>query len=262
MDKQMIEQSYIENSEENILVSKKKFLLFVVLLFIAAVFIGGASLVYTFPFIGFVQLAALLLLGYLYAMIAAKKMVEMRSRQLFRVGIYFSVALFISITIFSIYKDNVDFLHILSLGAAFLLPITQVESWRVFASIPVQQKHYWFYTGDIPPAASLVYLENTTVRLKIITGNASMPVIESKTPTSLDLGTAFFYIVKAERSIGENDHIFMEDSGKAYGWLFYTKKYFRKVFLDPDATLSANRIKPQTTIFAERISSYNAAAAD
>lgn len=250
----MIEQPYIGEMEQKITVNKKGFLLFIAVLYVVAILIGCAALLYNQPFTERIQLSGLLLLGFIYVLGMQKKFAAPESKELFSKAIYFSLALFLALSTIYFFKGAWKLFEILPLCCAFLLPATVTESWRMFSAISGDQKKPWYYANDIPPEPIFVYLENISVRLRLMIDNETVSELKSTAPTSLKLGTAFYYIVKAQNPAGQENSLFLDQKETPYGWLFYTRKNLSKVYLKPDETILENKIKPNTVIFAERIS--------
>ena len=196
---------------------------------------------------------AILSLGGLYTLTVHKKFSEQIRHIQFRIAVYFSIALFGAFSVLYFFQNQFDFLDVLALGCAFLLPVTIMEAWQAFNSFPKTEKRVWYYSKEILPEPNLRYIDNTRVKLKLVIDEAKMTELETSLPTTLELEKAFFYAVQAHDPFKEGDGTFFKTNDDPYGWIFYTQKPFSKTYLVPDDTIFENKIKPNTVIYAKRV---------
>ena len=136
--------------------------------------------------------------------------------------------------------------------SAFLVPFFIFESWLRFIAIPAVHPALWYYRADLPPAPNVVFLENTPIKVKVITAGKANRTISVSSPVQLQLGLAFYYAASANAAGREIS--FLDENGQPYGWAFYIERFgiWRKN-LDPDETLYDNGVKPKSVIIAECI---------
>jgi len=253
MEERVIDQTNMRELEDKVVANRRSFLLLIALLFVACLVTGCASLLIKFRFIGWLQLTGLLFFGYVYAVIAQKKITEEETPSRFLKAVYFALALFFAFSVVYFFQAQFDFLDLFALSCAFLLPSTVIESWDAFHSIPKSEKSVWYVSKDIPPSSNLRYLENTKVKLKVVVDEAKTVKLETTLPTTLELGRAVYYFIKANDPFGEGEGTFFNADGEPYGWVFYTKNLFSKTYFIGDETIFANHIKPNSVIYAERL---------
>jgi hypothetical protein len=253
MEKRVVGQTNMGAFNEKMTAGRKGFLLFVAILFAACFLVGCMSLFVTFPFIGWLQLAGLLFLGAVYATITQTKFTEQAFPSQFSKAVYFSLALFLAFCVVYFFQGKFNFLDVLALSCAFLLPVSIAASWKVFISIPKNYKHVWYYSQDTPADSNFVYLENTPVKVEVVIDGTKVSRLKTTVPTTLELGTAIYHLIKTQDPLKNGRNTFFDEGQSPFGWIFYTKKMLSKSYLTPEETIFENRIKPNTVIYAERI---------
>jgi hypothetical protein len=253
-EEHVIDQINMRELENKVVANGKSFLLLIALLFVACLVSGCVSLLVRFRFVGWLQLAGLLFLGCVYIAIAQKRLADEESPSQFLKAVYFALALFFAFSVVYFSQAQFDFLDVFALSCAFLLPATIFESWDAFNAIPKNEKSIWYVSNDIPPLSNLRYIENTKVKLRLVIDEAKAVKVETSLPTTLELGRAVYYIIKSQDPFQEGDGTFFKTNGEPYGWVFYTKNLFSKTYFIPHETIFNNHIKPNSVIYAERIS--------
>jgi hypothetical protein len=249
----MTEQTYIEDLDRKTVQSKKSILFFTVIIFAACLLAGCVHFFYQVHYLQVVQLGGVLLLGIAYAAFMQKKSVE--EREIFSTALFLAAGLFISLSIFYFFKGRFQFLEILLLSSAFLLPSVIMEAWRTYNFILSKHKPSWVYSKDMPDEPLFVYLENKPVRVKMLIDDHAPVVISSVAPLSLKLGMAMFYIIKKEvqDSGGKWRAVFLGEDEQSHKWIFYTRNFFKKTYFNPEDTLFENKIRSNTLIIAKRL---------
>ena len=253
MNTPVTEQPYIKGLEEKMVQSKKGVIVFGALIFGSCLLAGCAHFFFHYRYMPLIQLSSILLLGCFYCASMQKKLT---GKETFSHALFLAVALFVSLSGFYFLKNSFQFIDILSLAAAFLLPNMIMEAWRLFHSISSRDKPVWSYSEEIPPEPLFVYLENKPLHVKLYIGDNHPLMISSVAPRTLPVGQAIFYILKKEVEANSVDWhpLFIDENGNPYKWLFYTQTYgFVKTYLNPEETLFENNIRSHALIIAKRI---------
>src|SRR6478609_10992321 len=96
MEERVINQTNMHGLMGKITANRKAFLLFIAVLFASCLVVGCASLFVKYRFTGWLQLAGILFLGTVYAIVTQKKFAEQNHPGQFLNAVYFSVALLLS----------------------------------------------------------------------------------------------------------------------------------------------------------------------
>lgn len=227
---------------------------FISFVFISCFAAACVKFFYKHPLVPVTELAAFFILGCVYAVFMKGKTDTEGGP--FSYSLFISAGLVLSLGILYFFKKSFELIDVTSLVAAFLLPNLIAEAWRVYLSTAAEQKPAWSYSSDIPEQPLFVYLENKPVRVELLIENESPLMINSVAPLSLKLGMAVFYILKKEAEVnaGQWRQLFMDDNGKPYKWVFYTKTLgIIKTFFNPEETLIENKIRSNAVIIAKRV---------
>lgn len=254
MDERVINQTNMHGLTDKITANRKTFLLFIAVLFAACLLVGCASLFVKFPYIGLLQLTGIIVLGIIYTVITERRFADQNSPGHFLKGVYISLALFFALGVAYFFSQQFNFLDVFAVSCAFLLPAAVIESWHAFNAIPKSEKDTWYYSKDIPPPSNISYIENTKVKLRIVVDEAKTVNLVTSLPTTLELEKAIYYVISENDPFHDGEGTFFKTNDEPYGWVFYTRNLFSKTYFVPDNTLFENRIKPNTVIYAERIS--------
>jgi hypothetical protein len=254
MQERVFNQTSMQGLGDKMTANRKMFLLFIAVLFAACLLVGCASVLISFPFIGWLQLAGLVCLGTVYAIITQNKFAEQDNPTHFVKAVYIALALLLAFSVVYFVKQQFNFLTVFALSCAFLLPATVLESWHAFTAIPTTKKDIWYYEKDLPPASNIRYIENTKVQLRIIVDEAKVVQFPTSLPTTLELEKAIYYVIRANDPFHDGDGTFFKTNDEPYGWVFYTRNLFSKTYFVPDDTIFENHIKQHTVIYAERVS--------
>ena len=249
-----IEQSYVHVYMDRITQTKKGFYVFLLQLFGACVLLAFAGLLFDSRFLFLIQLICFLSLGGLYTVVVHKKLSVIEKKEAFPYALFLSFAILIFLTVASFVFNGIAFFDVVAFASAFLLPSVVAESWRLYQAIPEADHAAWYYTSEIPAQPIFVYLDKKPIRLKLVMNHVRSFEVPTMTPTSLNLGTAFYYIAKDLDNSGERLQFFLTEEKQPYGWVFYIKKLgFWKRYLNPEDTLEENNIKANTVIVAKRL---------
>lgn len=250
MNKTLSEEIYLEDTASSN-TSTKKLLTYGLFVFAVCGAVACAIPFYKGPQALAVHLVGCGVLGALFTLFARKKDSPLAGS---KPGAAFFLALLICGVIASYHylfiKSSVTV--IAALIAAYLVPFFIFESWLRFVSIPAFHPSLWYYRSDLPPAPKVVFLENTPIKIKVITADKTSYKLSVSSPVQIQLGSAFYYAASGQ-SAGKNI-TFSDENGQPYGWAFYRERFgFWKQNLDPDETLYDNGVKPKSTIVAECI---------
>lgn len=250
-----MEQSFIGVMEQQSTSTKRSFFLFSILLFMLAVPAGGLSLFFQHRFAGWVQLMSLLGIGGIYALVSYIRFQRLPGLNFFGFACIFSLCLFLALSILYFFKEQFQFLLVLPLSFAFLLPVAVMESWLAFDFLPEveTEKQVWYYYEDPSFNPSFLYIENIPVNLKIVIDEKNAAQIKGSIPVALKLSRASSQLMLTNDPLKKGLGTFYNPGMQPYGWVFYTKKMRKPRYLDPEETVGGNEIKPNTTIYAERI---------
>ena len=250
MNKTLSEEIYLEETPEATSGTKK---LFAYGLFVFAICgaLCCAIPFYKGPQALAVQLAGYGVLGCLFTTFARKKDSALAAS---KPAISYLIAILVCIVIavyhYAVLKAPLSL--IVPMVSAFLVPFIVFESWLRFVAIPDVQPELWFYQANLPPAPKVVFLDNTPVKMKVITAGGSVQKISVSSPAQIQLGLAFYYAA-ASQGAGK-DIMLVDENGQPYGWAFYTMRFgFWKKNFDPNETLYDNGVKPKSVIVAECI---------
>lgn len=253
MEKNTLEPTFLEEGERTAFRQKRGGLLLLTFLFGLGLAAGCAPVFFKSHLVGLLQLSAFLVLGVLYALLVQTLFSATQGGEAFSGAVFFALALFIAVGLFSYLAGALQALQLLYFFSAFLLPVAVAEAARLYTVLAITPKAVWQYAAVIPEEAPFVYLENKPLRMRVSAADKTEEYT-SLAPLSLPLGLAFFYAIKDARSRAEWLPYFLNDEGRPYAWVFYNRRFgFWKSYFNPEETLAENRIKAKTVIVAERL---------
>jgi|GEM_PF-6472523 len=250
MNKTFSEEIYLEDTADAT-TSTKKLLTYGLFVFAVCGAVGCAIPFYKGPQTLAVHLAGYGILGCLFTTFARKKGSSLATG---KPALAFLLALLVC-GVFATYQyffAKWPVTVVVAAVSAFLVPFFIFESWLRFVSIPAVHPSLWYYRPDLPPAPKVVYLENTPIKIKVITAGKASKKISVSTPVQIQLGLAFYYAALGHAA--GKEFSFLDEDGQPYGWAFYIERFgFWRKNLDPDETLYDNGVKPKSVIIAECI---------
>ena len=254
-NEQTVEQPYAHGAEEEVTQTAKGNLFLPLLLFVATLAVGCASLFYKNHLLALFQLAGFLLLGLFYAT-GVQRRGNPASSDAFGAALFFAFLFLVITGIACFFAKTLNVADLFVFAGAFLLPCTVAEAVRLFHLLAVAPKPVWQYEKGIPEEAPFAYLEKKPLRIVVLNGDEIPEEYSVAAPSSLPLGLAFFYAVKQDRSREEWQSYFVDEEGRSYKWQFYAKRPgFWKSYFQPGETISENNINAGSVIVAERLSS-------
>jgi hypothetical protein len=147
----------------------------------------------------------------------------------------------------------------LSPGFCFLAPVFIVTAFNHFTDIPVRVFKVWSFPppGTLSDPNDSEMADPIIVNFRICKGvNDDRTVFKAKAPKGLTFGRLFYYFIMDYNSRYPDNPILINERENSYfKWSFLmTRSVFSgKVYLDPDLTISDNKIKENSSITCERI---------
>jgi hypothetical protein len=147
----------------------------------------------------------------------------------------------------------------LSPGFCFLAPAFINIAFDQFADIPVKVFRAWNFPppGTLSDPSDSEMADPIIVNFEIRKGlNDNRTVFKAKAPKGLTLGRLFYYFIMDYNSRYPDNPVFInEGENRYFNWSFLmTRSVFSgKAYLDPDLTISENKIKENSSITCERV---------
>jgi hypothetical protein len=145
---------------------------------------------------------------------------------------------------------------------AFLLPFTLAHAWHIFSGIPAPRYKLWFIPEVMYQWGGRMRQKiPVTVRLKRRYFDRREEVFTLTAPAMVKLGSVFHSLIaerqNEEGSQEEGAEPYIELNSKdhrPFGWEFYAARYggLIKTRLDPERTLTENRIKSNHIVIVRR----------
>jgi hypothetical protein len=147
----------------------------------------------------------------------------------------------------------------LSPGFCFLAPAFIVTAFDHFTEIPVRVFKAW----NFPPPGTLSDPNDSEMADPIIVNfeiskgiNDTRTVFKAKAPKGLTLGRLFYYFIMDYNSRYPDNPVLVNEGENSYfkwSFLITGSVFSGKAYLDPDLTISDNKIKENASITCERI---------
>jgi hypothetical protein len=141
----------------------------------------------------------------------------------------------------------------------FIAPVFVIIAFNKFINIPPKIYRVW----DFPAPGTLSDPSDNEMANPIIVNfeiskqpEEARTVFKAKAPQAMDLGRLFYFFVIDYNSRHPNSPILIEEStNKSFKWSFRLKPkiLIGGVHLDPDISVSDNRIKENASVICERI---------
>ncbi|MDB5250013.1 MAG: hypothetical protein JWQ40_4407 [Segetibacter sp.] len=142
----------------------------------------------------------------------------------------------------------------------FIIPLLFYWAYVAILSIPAEVYKVWHYPVNPDPIDydSIDFNNLMIIELEIYKKpDDNTPLkIKAKAPPHLTFGTWFqMFIEDYNLKFDTNGIRYLKPNDEPYGWLFYvtTGGFKKKVFIDPDLTIAANKITEQHTIVSKRV---------
>jgi hypothetical protein len=143
----------------------------------------------------------------------------------------------------------------------FIAPVFVVIAFNYFIDIPGSIYKTWNFPppGTLSDPSDNEMAEPIIVNFEIRKQSAeSRTVFKAKAPKGMLLGRLFYFFIMDYNSRHSDNPILISDSDqKLFQWSFYTTpNIFRgKIHLDPEVSISGNRIKENASVICERLNS-------
>ena len=191
-----------------------------------------------------------------------EKIIPLENRNLGRIFFTLAICFFAYGLVTLIYKiyfhDPFPWVYF-SPAFFFIAPVFVVIAFNNFIKIPGSVYKTW----DFPPPGTLSDPNDNEMAEPIIVNleirkqcDESRTVFKAKAPRGMLLGRLFyFFIMDYNSRHSDNPIIISKSDEKLFQWSFYmTPNIFKgKVHLDPELTISDNRIKENASVICERL---------
>lgn len=141
----------------------------------------------------------------------------------------------------------------------FIIPLLFMKSFDNLAEIPPPIYKVWYYP-DFPEEPDLDKLDlNKIYVLELEFSKVPFQSVSNfklKAPIEMNFGEWFMmFINNYNDKFAESPIQYLDNTGKSYGWIFYTKSTFfkPKKFIDPDLSVTENKLKENITIVSLRV---------
>lgn len=151
--------------------------------------------------------------------------------------------------------------HMLGSALFFMIPVLFQKSFLAALSMPHPDMEQWFYPIHATiPDPGVHELQNPFVITFVIRKKAgdSEPIsFRAKAPAEMKLSRLFYYFIEDYNDQYMNDTLdYSDDWGQPYGWIFYFKpnwyRLFSRRYADPSKTIKENNIIENSVIVCER----------
>lgn len=151
-------------------------------------------------------------------------------------------------------------LHFLSAALAFFIPLLFQGQWRMLVQFPVPVYQRWYYPVSrnisMPDSDELRNLRIISLEFEKVP-NGSKTIFKAKAPESMNFGKFFYHFINDYNHRSPEAPIaYKDENNQVYGWAFYIKPNLigatRSV--NPELTITSNRLKEHTTIVCQRVS--------
>jgi len=201
----------------------------------------------------------MLIIGILHAWLFEYFLVpNYRGKILFTLALFFFGYSLIFLLFRFIFKDPFPWIF-LSPGFCFLAPVFIVTAFDHFTDIPVSVFRAW----NFPPPGTLSdptdsemadpVIINFKIRKRL---TDSYTVFKAKAPNGLTLGRLFYYFIMDYNSrYPDNPIIINEGENSCFKWSFQMTNSILsgKIRLDPEISISENRIKENASVTCDRL---------
>jgi len=141
----------------------------------------------------------------------------------------------------------------------FIAPAFVIIAFNNFIKIPVKVYKNWDFPapGTLPDPNDNEMADPIIVNFEIRKQSEdSRTVFKAKAPKAMDLGKLFYFFIIDYNSRHPNNPILIDDSNKKpFKWSFYMTANIitGRIHLDPEITISENRIKENASVICERV---------
>ena len=171
-----------------------------------------------------------------------------------------SVLICIVLLCFYLFTENSLALIAFASAAAFSMPHIFLQGWQYYKKIPAKQHRLWTAPAKEGDINELLIPKAVTFRflLPVRSSDEQEETFFKTVPEECKLGKAFYSVLgtsnNTETSIEKSD-----ESGAPCGWEFYSFSLngLIKRRLEPEETLSENRITANATIHVRRVYTKN-----
>jgi type VI secretion system TssN-like protein len=175
--------------------------------------------------------------------------------------VFTGLLIFISLLVFYMIAGKGMLIMSAASSGAFVLPHIVFHSWFLYSSIPEEKFDVWI--RPLKPSRDdendIIFMEHITIQLKVARKyfGAQEQVFVRKVAEGSKLGELFFAILHEENGDTKTPIEYYDRNHNLFGWVFYARKRIGKIVkhrrLDPELTLSENRLHQNSMIFIKRI---------
>lgn len=164
--------------------------------------------------------------------------------------------------IYSLISDTSSYqYHMLGASLFFMIPAFFRKTFSAALAMPFPEMEQWFYPAHTkvpdPEAHELNHPFVITFNVRKKTTDPEPISFRAKAPAEMKLGRLFYYFIEDyNEQHAENALEYVDNFGRAYGWIFYFRPQwyllFGKRYADPAQTVKENKIGENTVIVCER----------
>jgi len=172
-----------------------------------------------------------------------------------------SVLICIVLLCFYLFTENSLALVAFASAAAFSLPHICLQGWQYYKNIPPKQHRLWTAPAKEKDINELLIPKAVTFRFLLPVRNSDdeEETFFKTVPEEWKLGKAFYSVLRTNNVNSETSIENSDESGTPCGWEFYSFSLngLIKRRLEPEESLSENRITTNATIHVRRVYSKN-----
>ena len=172
-----------------------------------------------------------------------------------------SVLICIVLLCFYLFTENSLALVAFGSAAAFSLPHICLQGWQYYKNIPPKQHRLWTAPAKEKDINELLIPKAVTFRFLLPVRNSDdeEETFFKTVPEEWKLGKAFYSVLRTNNVNSETSIENSDESGTPCGWEFYSFSLngLIKRRLEPEESLSENRITTNATIHVRRVYSKN-----
>ncbi len=144
----------------------------------------------------------------------------------------------------------------------FVFPSLFWETYKKYMAIPLEIYKVWKYSDkeDLSLFETMDYNKLLVMELELFkkTDDLTPSKIKAKAPDNMSFGTWFQKFLTDYNLKFPLNPIVVKDNENIFGWIFYVKRSFfhPRKYVDPDLSITDNKIKEKYTIMAKRVSEH------
>jgi hypothetical protein len=244
------------NQKTQVIQTRRKVKLFVVLLFIITCLLGSVSFFLTGDTTALVQVIGLLVLGYAYTVVVKNYPTVFEDINKPVCTLILATGIFLILCAILALAGKLVWSTAIAGASAFALPYTLNELWDLFSQLSSGTYKYWSYTENLPMQKSTTFLNSMPIRFKIDIEQGSKVEhrISFRAPLKMKLGLIFYHMIQDQNNNGGIPIDLADKTNQSYQWIFSTTRFGLTKYLDPDSNLIESGIKQNDLVMARRIS--------